>query len=275
MSERTEPFTKPARPDRYRPIRELGRIELDLFGCSMGNLVDVIKSDYANEIVDQQCHHCTTVVQCTRFIAAFVACEVCIKKNQLEELKAKHLKRWEAICPERFRTTDLLHKDFPRAIYSKAKAEDPTKSLFLYGPSGACKTRVAFLLLKQAILRDQFVGVLWPERLSTLKTNFETATFDRFAEYELLLLDDVLLTACREPRLLDTVKQLIDVRMRHNRPSIITSQIGEEGIKSGKEFGELKTADIERIDALVRRMRQDCTVISFAKAEPVPGESVF
>lgn len=275
MSDRPEPFARPARADRYKKIKQLDGIELDLFGCSMSNLVDILASPEANDIEEAKCHHCDTMVECRRIVAPFVACDECIKKHDNEEKRKRYLKRWESICPERFRTTDLNHADFPKAIYAKAKAEDPGKSLFLYGPSGACKTRVAFLLLKQAILRDQLVGVLWPERLSSLKTNFETTTFDRFAEYELLLLDDVLLTACREPRLLDTVKQLIDVRMRHNRPSIITSQIGEEGIKSGKEFGELKTADIERIDALVRRLRQDCTVISFAKADPQPGQSAF
>ena len=267
------------RSDRYRTIRSLEHKEMDFFGCSISNLAAVLADPYSQEVIEAKCHHCDTMLQCRRIVSPFVACDPCIEKHVHDEKMKRYQKYWEHVCPERFRETDLNHVEFPKAIYAELKqlmTANPSQSFFLYGPTGSCKTRLGMLLLKRALLNDRHVGVLWPEKLATLKESFgETKTFDRYAEYETLLLDDTLLTACREPKLTETLKQLVDVRMRHNRPFIITSQIGEEGFKSGKEFGELKEADIERISALVRRLREECKVVSFAKAAPKKGESAF
>lgn len=234
----------------------------------------------AQEIVAAKCNHCQADLQCRRIVSPFVACDACIEKHTTDEKMKRYQRYWESICPERYRATQTDHKDFPGPIYNelrKIQKENPSQSFFLYGPTGSCKTRVGMLLLKRAMLADGYVGVLWPEKLATLRESFgETRAFDHYANFHTLLLDDTLLTACREPKLTETLKQLIDVRMRHNRPFIITSQIGsEEDIAGGKEFGEAKAADLERIKALLRRFREECKVVNFAKVEPKAGEASF
>jgi DNA replication protein DnaC len=267
-------------------IRELSSCPVDLLGCSVGQLPALIADPHSQEVVTVKCNdgrhrraRCDTDITCTHIVSVFVACDACREKAISDEANERHRKYWEAVCPERYRLTDLNHADFPKAIYGdcrKLMADNPSQSFFLYGPTGTCKTRLGMMLLKRALHADNRVGVLWPEKLATIKESFgETRTFDRYADYDTLLMDDTLLTACREPKLTEALKQLIDVRMRHNRPFIITSQIGEEGFKSGKEYGELKDADIERIDALIRRLREECRVVSFAKPEPKAGETAF
>ena len=41
----------------------------------------------------------------------------------------------------------------------------------------------------------------------------------------------------------------------------------EKEIAEGKEFGEAKDADLERIRAILRRLRDSCQVVSFASGE--------
>jgi DNA replication protein DnaC len=261
-------------------IRELADCPVDLFDVPVAHLHALITDPYAQQVVDAKCHHCDTVLQCQRIVAPFLACDECIERHKEAETTERHRKFWEHVCPERFRSTDPKHADFPGAIFAdlkKALRDNSNQSFFLYGPTGSCKTRVGMLLLKMQLhWFNRRVGVLWPEKVRTLSQGFETTTFDHYANYDVLLMDDVLLTSVRESKLMDAVKQLIDVRMRHERPFIITSQIGtEDDLKDGKEFGDAKTADVERIKALLRRLREDCRVVSFAKAEPKEGQEAF
>lgn len=263
-------------PRQSGRVRTVDRVTLDFFGCSMADLAAIIASPHAQELVEAKCHHCEAMIPTARIVAPFVACQDCINRLGNESKLKRYKAYWETICPERFRHTEVTHADFPRTIWEGIKRDDVGgQSYFLIGPSRTGKTRIAFLLLKLALLRDQYVGVLWPEKIQSLKSNFDTVTFDKFAAYDVLLFDDALLTACREAKLLESVKQLLDVRMRHNRASIFTSQIAEAGVKSGKEFGDLKEADLQRIDALILRLREDCKVVSFATAVPGQDEAPF
>lgn len=256
-------------PDRRHRVEEIDGVRLTIPGWPEMNahvLAEFVKLPACNEVILAKCNHCDAQVETRRMVAPFVACDPCIERIISGEKLAANRDIWERICPERFRQTDVNHPDFPKAVYEDLKKTAGTKqSLFLFGPTGSSKTRVGMLMLKRALLRDQRVGVLWPEKLHLLTKGYDNALFDRYAEYDALLMDDTLLTACRESKLLDTVKLLLDVRMRHERVTIFTSQIGtEDEIAGGKEFGEAKPADLERIAAIIRRLRESCVVVSFA-----------
>lgn len=267
--------------DKGGGVQHVSALPLEPFGgIAVGQLRSLFEDPYSQEVIETKCNHCDTVLRCARIVAPFVACDPCIAKHNENEALERHRKLWEHVCPERFRSTDVKHAEFPAAIFADLKTgmkEKPNQSLFLYGPTGSGKTRVAMLLLKLHLhWWNRRVGVLWPEKVRTLSQGYENTTFDLYAGYEVLLMDDCLLTACRESKQVDALKQLVDVRMRHERPFIITSQIGtEEDLKDGKEFGDAKTADIERIKALLRRLREDCRVVSFATVEPKVGEASF
>lgn len=273
-------------PRRWGKHAEIDRVGFELPRLpkmDVHTLAALIHLPEANEIVTAECNHCKEPIQCRRVVAPFVACDRCIKKASDDAAMERHRKHWERTCPDLYRKTDTTHPEFPKAIWQGIKTEydaNPGQSFFFFGPSGSAKTRTAMLLLKRALIRKNVeVAVIWPEKLSNLTQrafdNSETY-FDRMAKVGLLLLDDALLTACREAKLMDALKMLVDARMRAELPTIITSQIGtEEELTQGKEYGEAKGADIERVKALLRRLREKSRVISFAKVVATESEGSF
>lgn len=229
------------------------------------------------EKVDATCSlGCGAAFQCERWVSQVTACDECVTKSKDADALARVKKHWEKICPKGFRDTDKQHAGFPRAQLAELKDWDCTKSLLMYGPTGQGKTRLALLMLKRAMMRNHWVDVLWPEKLRSLVQGYDSTVFDRYAGYDVLMMDDPLITACRESKLVDALKNLVDVRMREKKVTIFTSQIGdEEELAGAKEFGEAKTADLERIKALMRRLREDCQVVSFAQAVAAGGERGF
>ncbi len=244
-------------------IRPLQNCPVGMFDVPLFQLNSLITCAHAQELVLATCSHCPTIVTCARIVAPFVACDPCITRiNRERELDAAR-DYWLRVCPASFRATDTQHPMFPRSIHTRVQALDLNKSLFLYGPTGTCKTRIAMLRLKAAVLKGKDVKIIWPEQLESYKGYTAETKFEAIASFDMVLLDDPLITACRETRLADTLKHLVDILMRHDRTLIVTSQIGEEDFLSGNTYGELKPADRERGAAIMRRLKEKCEVIAF------------
>jgi DNA replication protein DnaC len=260
-------------PRRGGRILEIGQMqEIQVFAS-------ICRIDNPNEMLPASCPHCqaqTTVARVVLEIAAESwACDACRSKAQKEERHAKARKYWEKVCPPLYRETDPNHADFPKAVLEELLKVDPTQSLFLYGPTGACKTRMAMRLVRHHIIRGDSVAVIWPHQLRTLQQGYDNSRFEDAENVDVLVLDDALLTACRESRLVDTVKMLVDARMMKMKRTIITSQIGtEDDLKDGKEFGEAKSADLERIRALLRRIREKFKIVPLVKADTSTTEGL-
>lgn len=250
----------PRRDSRFKSIYDC---DVGIFDVPMNSLADLISCDYSQEQVEAKCRHCSTVVKCARIVSPFVACDPCIKRIKEQQEMERTREYWYRVCPEQFRTTDINHPKFHKGAYARVKAVDPGKSLFLHGPSGAGKTRIGMLRLKSAVLRGMSVKVVWPEQLESFKGYNAEAKLENLATFDMVLMDDPLLTACREPKLADTLKHLIDILMRHQKPFIVTSQIGEDDFLSGNTYGDLKASDRERGFAIMRRLKENCEVISF------------
>lgn len=267
-------------------VLELARIDLpeDLFGgMEYSQLPGFVNLKSSQKLVSIVCNdgrhpkrpHCATMIECRYVVAPFVACDVCIQRELKAEADKRNSDYWEHVCPEKYRKTDTKFPGFPVETYRRLKADFIGKGLFLFGPSDMFKTRVALLMLKRALLTGKRVGVLWPDQIASLKMGFDSS-MDRYAGYEMLLLDDPLLAVSKEPKLIETLRQLIDIRVRHERPFIITSQIGhEDELVKAQAYGEAKGADVERIKSLLKRFRQDCEIVSFAQAVPTGNELPF
>ena len=147
--------------DRTGKTQEFGSIRVDFFECSVPAMAIAFASAEARELITVTCNDgkwpkrpiCNAQVRTTKLNAAFVACDDCIKREKEKADAERHRNYWHRICPERFRKTDENHPDFPRAIYREIQSEE--RSLFLFGPTGAAKTRVAMLLLYKAIKSDK------------------------------------------------------------------------------------------------------------------------
>jgi hypothetical protein len=233
----------------------------------------------ANEVIEAPCSQgCGATVQVPRFWASMTACDECIakatKKDALEKVKTY----WEAICPPAFRDTDKKHADFPIGQYEATRAYRGEESLLLYGPSRTGKSRLAMLLIKRCLVRfGMHVGVLWPERLKSVKGLRDTLELvEKWGRYDLLLMDDALLSGAQDERVTDFLKDLLDYRMRFKRHHIITSQIGSDDYKEqADKFDNITKADMARVDALLKRVKETSRVIPFVPAKPKAGEEVF
>lgn len=263
----------------------------DIFdGISMGQLASLgrIPDHPMMQMIEVECHGapapgggrtpCPTGArfQCRVYFSEVTACDDCVARYNEADAMGRVKKHWEKICPKGFRDTDKAHAGFPKVQLDELKDWVGTKSLFFYGPTGKGKTRLALLMLKRAMMKNHWVGVLWPDKLRSLVQGYDSTTFDHYAAFDVLLMDDPLITGGRESKLVDAIKNLLDVRMRENKATIITSQIGtEDELAGAKEFGDAKTADMERIKAVVRRLRESCQVVSFGQAVAGQAEGEF
>lgn len=232
-----------------------------------------------NDLVEVECsQQCGVIIKAHRLFAALTACEACCAKKEKEDQLAKAKTYWESICPPSFTDTNKSHAGFPKAQYEATKSYAGEESLLFFGPTGTGKSRLAMWLLKRCLARHhKHVGVLWPEQLKSVKTSHERLELvQKWGRYDLLLMDDSLLTGAQDERITDFLKDLLDYRMRYNRHQIITSQIGGEEYKAqADKFENITAADLKRVDALLRRLREVCRVVSFAEPKPVQDESSF
>lgn len=230
--------------------------------------------DFAQEI-GIRCQHCDkNWFMGHLFLADKMGCVPCCEKWEADIIMHQQKALWESNCPKELRDTDINHEKFPLAIYRSLKGYDGTKSLLLYGPSGEGKTRTATLLLKKALLKGKSIGFLWPEEL----TSYAKSNFDRLkqihalSKYDVLLMDDALLTGAQDERVASFLKDLIDVRQRHQRHTIITSQIGQTDYKEqADKFKNMTAADKERVAALLRRIEEGFETVAFITPKATEG----
>lgn len=253
----------------------------------IGELASLVGYGPAHELVDSACSRCGEPLQCWRLIAGSVACDGCRAKALEEQQQDKHEKYWsqEHLCPpgSSFRETDPEHAGFPKAQYATTKTYAGEESFFFYGPTGTGKTRLAVHLLKRCLFRHNlFVGILWPEDLKQAKGSFERRDeIKKWGRFDVLLCDDSLLTGAQDEKTTDFLKDLVDYRMRHKRQMLVTSQVGgddyeEQLSKYANARGlEVSASDKRRVDALLRRLRETCRVVSFATATPKQDEQPF
>lgn len=248
---------------KIHSVKPIGDCLDGLFGVPLAQLSDFVNCEVSQERISAVCRHCGKPIDCARVVSPFVSCEPCIARIKQEQLEDQAAAYWQRVCPAQFLATNTGHKDFPREIWQRIRNMPLGQSLFLLGPTGTGKTRVAMLRLKQAAVSGNSIKVIWPEQLEAFRGYTAEARYESITGFDHVLLDDCLMTACREARLADSLKHIIDVLMRHARPFIITSQIGSEEFMSGNSYGDLKDADRERGAAIMRRLREICTVVKF------------
>lgn len=209
---------------------------------------------------------------CERWAAGITACDTCRKAALDEETMRRAKAHWESICPGMYRETDRNHVDFPRAQYNQLRDWVGSEPLFFYGDTGSGKTRLAFLMLKRAMLRaNAHVGVMWPRELKdAAKAIDQSARVVAWSMFDVLLIDDPFRDGANE-RVVSLLVDLVDELMKHKKRFIVTSQLNgddcREHIEKYLESGRKPTeTDIKRLEALWRRFREACRVVPFAKA---------
>lgn len=255
-------------------------VEPLLGGISLAGLAALINPQHeANKEIEFECSQgCGKKMTGRHFWSSLTACDSCREKADKKEKLERAKVYWESICPESLRETDTAHAGFPQSQYQATGSFCGTESLLLFGPSGKGKTRLGMVLLKRCLVRyNLHVGVMWPEQLKAVKGQRDTLEMlGKWGKYDVLLMDDSLLTGAQDGRITDFLKDLLDFRMRHKRHQIVTSQIGSaEYEEQGQKFDKQTKADKQLVEALMRRFKEVCRTISFADATPEPGQVNF
>lgn len=239
----------------------------DLFhGYQIGGIANL--PEELKQLVCIRCQHCGKWIHeaVPLYMAPHIACNDCADKWEKKNKWDRIAKYWERLVPPALRETDLEHADFPKAIYTAHQSESGNRSMFLYGPTGSCKTRMAVMFIRKALINGLHPGILWPADLKHHARSWQDRrqTIEALGKHDVLLMDDALLTGAQDERIADFLKDLIDHMQRHKRHMIITSQIGKtEYEEQADKFKNLTKADKERIEALLRRISDDFTVIPF------------
>jgi DNA replication protein DnaC len=229
----------------------------------------------AMQTVPATCSKCGKPIEATAIFRNVTACDECRAAYLKADREATVIEYWRKICPPAFEETNVNHANFPGAQYDLLKDYNGTENLIFHGDTGTGKTRLAMMTLRRLLFgRKCYVGILWPEKLKSVKwahDRFEMV--EDWGRFELLLLDDSLLTGAQDERIADFLKDLIDYRDRYKRRFILTTQVGGEDVAEQlKKYGDdVTAADRKRIEALNRRIREGARVIPFPR-KAVPAE---
>ncbi len=199
-------------------------------------------------------------------------CNACIARQRaaveaerLAERRREHERRWADICPIEFR---LVEESGGRTDIERLSADQPLlasilawqygpRGLLLHGPTGRCKTRCAWRLLRREYDRGRCVQGIKAHRFGVEAQHHALAGslmdwLDALVEVPLLLLDDMgkgRFTDASEAHLF----ALIDERSERGLPLIITTNDTEDSLRARMSDG--------RAEPLMRRLADYCDVI--------------
>jgi len=180
--------------------------------------------------------------------------------------------RIQAAIPSRFRQTDRSRPDFNLAMWESVKEWKPTEEvpfLGFIGESGACKSRIAYLLFERLAGVPSFaaksmtdLSILIARQFHSFEDKTEARDeLDNLRLCELLLLDD-LGKAKNTPSVAVELFSIIDHRHAHNLPTIWTANGGPDEIVRGMN---------EDIAGPLAGRLIECSIIVLSADYPIDG----
>ena len=197
-------------------------------------------------------------------------CDDCMARfNAGEQERREHAERqhaklinqaraenWHAACPPLYQNSD--ESRFPPAAWRQVKAWEPgPRGLLLAGPTGRCKTRMVWALLKRLMLAGCSVTAYDSVRfghdcIDAFRNSDGTRWFDGLCVCSVLFLDDLGKVPATE-RVEAELFGVIETRIAHERPILATTNA------AGAELTARLSAD--RGAPMIRRLREFCDVI--------------
>lgn len=161
-------------------------------------------------------------------------------RERIERDQAEHrarLARLDATIPPKILATDLAHPTFNKSLFLQCQGWTPEsgKWLCIWGPPGACKTRIVGTIAKRLILAGHHVTWTTAGKLQTTVEEINSfakadeslrvaarSRLRTWTEAGILILDDLGKNTWT-PSLEAKLFELIDHRETHWLPTIITS----------------------------------------------------
>lgn len=177
---------------------------------------------------------------------------------------------YNATCPPEYRELDPRHPTavkYRQAIGSVLGWIRNPKGLMITGPTGRCKTRAVWALLRRLAHEDGVITRAYHSQdfFSALAGEVKygrddaAAWIDRKAWHPVVFIDDFgqeALLANREDWAQGWWLRFVDLRLQRGLPLILTTNLTSEGIAEAQASGI-------RSEPLLRRLREMCTVVRF------------
>jgi hypothetical protein len=202
-----------------------------------------------------------------------VVCHSCI--DEYEKQEAIHTAKlfWSQICPPELNNTDIKSPIFNQDGWRQVKNQ--TGSMILIGKTGQCKTRCMVEFLKRRLIDKRSIHIIWPEDFKRMADKRGDEKHDwaaAMSNVEWLGLDDVFTAAISRESVADLIKDLIDMRIRKQKKTIITSQLSANDIRydAGK-YGNQTASENKRMEAIIRRIKEKFAIIDFDPPKPDGG----
>ena len=182
------------------------------------------------------------------------------KEQETKELIDSRVTAWRRICPIEFQATDAARLPKPSKAMEVLSWAYNSKGLLLHGKTGTGKSRCGWLLCERVFYSGKSVQILDALAGFEYAGIFEGGAraakdwIDRRCNCGLIFFDDVF-----KAKLTDSfeaaVFAIIDYRMSHGLPVLATLN------DTGGTLAARMSPD--RGDALVRRLKEMCSVIQF------------
>ena len=181
------------------------------------------------------------------------------------ERRAELKRQWYEICPALYQRTDPNHPAINQELLANLLEWDPKtadgKGIGLHGPTGGCKTRMMYLLLRKVLYSDTEVQAIRAVDLSRACWEMfgddvigrkAREALQNMRHAQVLLIDDL-----GKERFTDRAESelfsLIDDRMMHQKPTLWTSNA-----RSRSDLRNLMSGN--RGEAMMRRLTEFSTV---------------
>ena len=204
-----------------------------------------------------------------------ICCDPCVEKKVRKDAWDVSKAWWSRNCPVAYQDTTEKDSRFNHAAWKRMLPHTLETSLVLIGETGTGKTRLACYWLRRALAEwtrkeiGKSIRFAFPEDLKSFPIGVTRRDYlHTLAAPDILLMDDAFLAGASKESVSDFLKDLIDMRMRAKKATIITTQVdGAEYKKDADKFRNMSNVDAKRVDAIVRRVKENFVVIDTDKGE--------
>jgi len=242
--------------------------------CEQTDMIEVkchglpVKDEYGRIRGREQCSNIVTLPRGqAKFAGDSLCCDACCKAyDHARRVEAcrDEWQRWMRENAERYNDFSTEHELFNAEAWKVAKKVPVSKNLILYGPTGTGKTFLMLQKLKAGLWHGKRPVVLWADQLKRLtQQRYVGRDIQPYEEAGILGLEELFGEDSAREAYTSFIRNLIDVRLRLNRPTIITTQLTSKDVagEMNKYDNETK-ADSERREAILRRIKQDYVAVS-------------
>jgi len=191
-----------------------------------------------------------------------LCCDECCKEydhRRKVELCKDHWERWLRDNAERYEHFSIDHPEFNSEAYKLLKKQPVSSNVILYGPTGTGKTFLMLQQMKRALWNGRMPCVLWADQLKKMTRG--TQHWRESQQYEqagILGIEELFGEDSAREAYTSFVRNLIDIRLRLRKPTIITTQLKSKDLAGEMDKYDNETkADVERRNAILRRINDD------------------